>query len=242
MGCLLFSFGALADIGAFDLRPELDIDVPELPRQRVVHLMPEKVFIPKGFDSNDSSEVIISGWYPNPCYEPLEAEVIKENGQIFITPRAKLIQRSDRVCIAMAVPYVKSIKLGMMKPGLTKISMLDIWTGHLEVEPEGKDSIDDHLYGKVTHVRSGDKALFVEIEQPSSCITFDSFKFISNNKDTCAVLPIMKQVQRVCPKDPRVFEYRFDIPAECQIAEKVLFHIRSLGGESVNHIHKDRNF
>lgn len=228
MGCLIFSLGSLAEVG-----------LPELPEMREVNLTVEHVFVPKGFDSNDNSEIVVTGWYPNPCFEWSRSIVHKGSHRIDVQLKAWVKRGMDTVCIDMAVPYMESVKLGSLHEGISKLSVDDIVT-EMVIDSTDSSSIDDFLYGHVRHVRADGKALILEIERPSDCIKLDRIESISNGKDTCSVLPIMKKVKDHCPRDPETFEHRFEMPEGCLKAEKILFHVRSLEGKAVNFLFKNK--
>lgn len=231
MGCFVFSMSGFANT---------NVDFPEIPEIREVNISPEHVFVPLGFDKNDTSEVIVTGWYPNPCYEWSRSLVSNSSNSIDIHMKALVKQGMDTVCIDMAVPYMESIKLGNLREGESKISV-----GHIEtkilINKANSSSIDDHLYGQVQRVQVADKkALILEIEHPSDCIAYDRTEWVYNGADTCAVLPIMKKVKEICVRNPQTFEYQFPIPKECMKSDKVLFHVRSLGGKAVNFLLKKK--
>src|SRR3989338_3709700 len=227
MGCCFFSLVALAE----DL-------FPDIPQFKEVTLMAEHVFVPQGFDSNDNSEVVVTGWYPNPCYEWSRVILDKTAEGVEISLKAFVKQGLDRVCIDMAVPYMESVKLGSLQEGKSRLFVGALNT-EMVVAKSDSASIDDHLYGQVRRVRADEKTLVLEIENPSSCIELDHIESIFNGKDTCSILPIMRQITKACPRDPRTFEYRFTIPEECLQGDKVLFHVRSLEGKAVNFLLKN---
>ncbi|MEI6807062.1 MAG: hypothetical protein WCK49_11275 [Myxococcaceae bacterium] len=228
MGCVIFSLGVFSFEG-----------FPEQPQITEVNLSAEHVYFPVGFDSNDDSEVIVGGWYPNPCYEWSHAVVNKKENSLDIQLKALKKEGMDTVCIDMAVPYLESIKLGALKEGPWPVQVEHI-KGLMHISKPNSASIDDYLYGQVRHVSSEGKTLVLDIELPSSCIQLDQIKTVYNGADTCSVLPIMKKVKDVCPRDPQSVNYRLKMPEECLATEKVLFHVRSLEGKAVNFLFKNR--
>ncbi|MES2504568.1 MAG: hypothetical protein V4534_06800 [Myxococcota bacterium] len=227
MGSLLFSMGTLAAPGY--------VMVPQI---REISLPVEHIYILSGFDSNDAPELFVSGWYANPCQEWGRAIIYldRDSQKIDINLKALSRDSSDAVCINMAVPYLESIKLGSLSSGTWALAIGDRIENLPIIEAESS-SIDEHLYGQVRHVTSSDDELTLHIELPSSCIELDRIEAIYNGKNACAILPIMKKVKEHCPRDPRMKEYSYTIPEAYLTAEKVLFHVRSLEGKSVNHLY-----
>ena len=81
----------------------------------------DEIFSPKGFDSNDSSEIIISGWLPNLCHKnPMTKFEIKGDA-INITVSALSYQASNPFCPEMMVPFVESVNVGLLDKGQYKI-------------------------------------------------------------------------------------------------------------------------
>ena len=60
-------------------------------------------------------------------------------------------------------------------------------------------------------------------------------EFKSNGENTYSVLPIMKQNSELCPMKLVPFEYEISIPKELD-KKKVLLHVRSMNGSSINRI------
>lgn len=228
MGCFTFSLFASTDVG-----------LPDMPDIREVSIAAEHVFVPKGFDSNDNSEVVATGWYPNPCYEWSRAVVRKNQDAVHVDLKAFIKEGTDMVCIDMAVPYMETVKLGALKAGNSELLV-----GHLESKVEvtkaNSNSIDDYLYGQVRSVRSEKGQLVIDLERPSDCIELDRLQTVFNGKDVCSVLPIMKKIKEVCPRNPVMDTHRLDISEECKQADKVLFHVRSLEGKAVNFLLRNR--
>lgn len=195
------------------------------------------VYSPKGFDTNDIAEVIVSGWLASPCDgEPL-AEAFRQGENIYVSVKSTPNGPPGRICLAMAVPFLIPVKLGSLPEGAYFVhynsQLSQPKTTTLSIDPAITSQMDSHLYAHVesAHVESG--KLHVKGSNPSDCIAFDRFEIISNLKDTYSILPIMKQIKRDCPRQLVDFDYTVYLPTTLN-EQDVLLHVRSLDGKSVN--------
>ena len=85
--------------------------------QSAIGLAPVKhIYIPAGFDSNDSVEVVVTGTFPNPCFARNTVAVNVVNDQIEIEITA--IRRDTKAaCPAMLVPYKEVVAIGNLQGG-----------------------------------------------------------------------------------------------------------------------------
>lgn len=223
----LWSFSAVAD-GISEVR--LDAD---------------NVFVPLGFDSNDESEAIVTGWLPSPCYKRPSGKAEVDGRDIYVEFKATKFDVENSVCILMAVPYTVPVSLGQLKAGDYRIhvnqSELRPKYANISVEEANSDSIDNFVYAGVENVMpvDGTREVILTGTNPSDCLELEDVKMVSNRKDVYAVLPIMKKVKRRCEKKQVRFNYRVQVPHDLD-AEKVLLHVRSMDGRSVNKVFENR--
>ena len=93
----------------------------------------ENVYTPRGFDSNDNAEIVITGYLPNLCYQNPTHKIIIDKQKIFIEMRATRI--NEVACPEVIVPYLKVIDLGVLDRGNYKI----------EVTAASQHSLNDQL-------------------------------------------------------------------------------------------------
>ncbi len=198
----------------------------------------DHVFVPKGIDSNDMANVIIFGWSPSPCYESVQGKAVMLDNKIQVSAQA--FMRPNRICLPLATPYIATIDLGILKKGdflvqFQKEKAFFIDAGILSVEAPKSDTADNFVYAHVERVEASEDASKITLSgrNPSDCFELDRIEMIFNDKDTYAVLPIMKQVKADCPRKMVPFRYDIDIAKE-KNAERILWHVRSLGGKAVN--------
>ena len=83
----------------------------------IIKDMPEALFAPPGFDSNDHAQIVLSGSFINTCYKvgPNQAEVDVVNQTIHVTQQAYLLDTPW--CLHVLVPYTTVVDVGILPPG-----------------------------------------------------------------------------------------------------------------------------
>jgi hypothetical protein len=208
-------------------------------QQVVAVLAPvDHVYAPKGFDTNDETQVIVSGYLPNLCYKAPRSEAKVVGRTIEVTVSA-LLEEGTQYCPMMIVPFLETVSLGVLDRGEYEI-VVNAGSSHeskskIQVAESSSSAIDDHVYANVDQVEKLEQSRKVLLKgsNPSPCFVFDRVEFVSNGSDTFSVLPIMKQIREHCPMKMIPFTIETSIPAGL-LQEKVLFHVRGMDGRSVN--------
>ena len=206
----------------------------------------EESFIPKGFDSNDSVEIVVTGYLPNLCYQSPSATISKqENGNVDIEITAIYNDTMNGVCPEIIVPFDQTIELGVLQAGKYDITVNgkktkskdDLVKGTLIVEESTSSYIDENVYAHIDHVKKDYKNREIEIHalNPSDCLVLDRVEFHSNGSNTYSVLPILKQVDSFCPMKMTPMSVRAKVPTSINKG-KILLHVRSMEGKSYNTI------
>jgi hypothetical protein len=215
--------------------------VPEVILSPVDHL-----FVPKGFDNNDNVEVVVTGKFPNPCFIRNKIDVAVKEEKISITVTAlKRADNNSELCEPMTVPFTEEILIGNLQGGDYEIVVNEgsryVQKDQLNVAVSRSESVDDYLYPIVEYVElgftgglSGDAVLYAKT--PSDCVVFDHVEYISNNKDTIAILPVMKKTGPVCNERRTRIEIPIRFNARSLPHSDVLLYVRSIEGKSVNAI------
>lgn len=204
----------------------------------------DHLFVPKGFDNNDSVEVVVTGKYPNPCYIRNNSEVEVRDNKVFVTVTA-LNRENGEECKPMAVPFSESITIGNLQAGDYQIIVNDGTSYEqqekLSVDVSSSTGVDDHIYAIVDHINlgftggiSGDALL--SVRSPSDCVVFDRVEYISNGKDTLSVLPIMKKISENCREKVKRFEIPIKFKPRSFSHRDLLLFVRSIEGKSVHTI------
>jgi hypothetical protein len=201
----------------------------------------DHVYSPAGFDSNDNSQVVISGYLPNLCHKAPKSIVKIEDNRVDIKVISLRYDSSNPYCPEMIVPFVEAEDLGVMEKGNYDI----VVNGHsiyerranLGIAEASSDAVDDHVYADVEYIdkSSGNRMVYLKGYNPSDCFVLDEIEVLDNNKDVYSIKPKMKQVSEFCARKLVPFEYEMEVPEKLK-ADQVLLHVRSIKGRSVNSV------
>ena len=201
----------------------------------------DHIYVPTGFDSNDQSEVIVTGFLPNLCHQAPNAQVELKNGKVYVRVTSLYYHESNPFCPEMVVPFTEKVNLGVLDKGNYEI-VVNSKTAYekkeiLAVSESSSNAIDEFNYAYVSYIdrEEGTRTVNLKGYNPSDCFELDKISFVSNGKDTYSVLPKMKQVRGFCPMKMMPFSYNVEVPKDINRA-KVLLHVRSMNGHSVNSI------
>jgi hypothetical protein len=206
----------------------------------------DNVFVPNGFDSNDNSEVIITGLLPNLCHKNAQAVVEMNGSNIDIKVKGMKYDASNPYCPEMVVPFMEKVELGVLNKGLYNITIngksIFEFKSSIEVAESSSNSVDEDVYARVDRIDQDESRVVVlKGYNPSDCYELDEIKVLDNKRDTFSVLPKMKKVANFCPMKMMPFAYEFEVPKNLK-ADRVLLHVRAMDGNSVNSLfsNKDR--
>ena len=93
----------------------LHVKAEETPMVKEIVIGINDVFVPPGFDSESDAYVVVSGLFPNGCYQ-WKGATVKDNSayEHQITSMAKV---SQGMCIQVLVPFSKDVRLGKLQSG-----------------------------------------------------------------------------------------------------------------------------
>ena len=209
----------------------------------------DKVFEPTGFDDNDDSEVILHGHFNNSCYKigPATATVDVETATI--TVEAKSWYYAGGMCAQIVIPFIQTIKLGVLPSGDYHVVVLDrdqAATIPLSIVPAASRSPDDFLYAPVANVdvvsdENGGRQLIVEGTYPYTfvgCMKIIEVRQHVTAGDVIVVQPIAQLFSNNADcVDQSQKNFRFAQPLTgVSDRTEYLAHVRTLGGQSVNRL------
>jgi hypothetical protein len=199
----------------------------------------DHVYSPKGFDSNDNTEVIVSGYLPNLCHKNPTTKVEVNAKGIDIKVTSLKYDPSNPFCPEMIVPFVETVNVGILDKGNYDIVVngKSIYEKRSEIfiSESNSDAVDEYAYAGVQFIEKSAGSRVVQLKgyNPSDCFVLDQIEIINNEKDTYSVLPRMKQISDFCPMKMVPFTYEMTVPKDLK-ADRVLLHVRSMDGKSVN--------
>lgn len=199
----------------------------------------EHIYVPKGFDSNDNTEVVVSGYLPNLCHKAPKSVVTVKGSTIDIKIMALKYETSNPFCPEVLVPFVEPVNVGLLNKGLYDIVVngesIYKKEAKINIDESTSNAVDDHIYANVDYVEKteGSRTVTLVGYNPSDCFILDEVNSVSNDVDTLAVLPKMKQISDFCPMKMIPFKYEMEVPSTLKM-DKILLHVRAMDGKSVN--------
>ena len=199
----------------------------------------DEVYAPVGFDSNDNSEIVVSGWLPNLCHKAPKTEYTVTGRKINITVTALKYDATNPFCPEMIVPFVKSVSVGVLDKGKYEITVNSQTPyqkkSSIKIDESSSNAVDDFIYANVHYIKQemGSNTINIEGYNPSDCYELDEVKFVSNGVNTYSVLPIMRKIRDFCPMKLVPFSHEAQVP-DTLSGNKILLHVRSMDGNSVN--------
>lgn len=212
----------------------------------IIDYSPSDIFAPVGFDSNDNTQIVLAGTYPNTCYKVGEPSVTidKANKRVFVQDKAF---HHQGICLYMMVPYHKAVNLGVMEAGDYDIMLGDqsnpsaaVKTGQLAVAKATSTSADDYLYAPVEEASlvkdNADLQLTLKGTFTKSCYQIKNVKvsMVTSPNNMIIVQPIAEEDGSTCFETEKGFEKTVTIKNAPE--GRTLLHIRSLNGQAINRV------
>ena len=224
-------------LGVFCTSLALSAAVAPAPIKRTIAV--SHVYIPYGFDSNDTSTLLLEGTFPNLCYQNPEAKVTYEGNKINIEMTATYRKPGNAQCAQLVLPFVQQVSLGILDRGNYEIVVnegsMEEKREDLYIEEAASHAVDSYVYANVEYIEKKEDSRTVTLVgyNPSDCFQLKEVGVFNNDKDTYSITPIMEQVRAHCPMKMTPFRYEVEIPKSLKVRQALL-HVRSMNGKSVN--------
>jgi hypothetical protein len=206
----------------------------------------EKIFVPNGFDDNDSVEIVLHGEFPNSCYRTGKtgAKVDYATSTITVWGTSYLYEAANVSCAQVITPFIQVVKLGVIKKGTYNIVYKDdsAVTKGMLIKSRLTESADDYLYAPVENASikfDGDtQILHLQGYYPYmfiGCMKISQVQIIKDPSDVLVVLPITEILndEACADMDPSHY-FEYEAVVETPLTEEGLLHVRVLNGNSVN--------
>jgi hypothetical protein len=210
---------------------------PEITLAPVKHL-----YVPNGFDSNDTVEVVVSGSLPSACHSRNTVKVDVRGEVIDIEVTAITTNNQKKRCPDMIIPFMEVVSVGNLQGGDYQVIVNEKLTENLTIGEASSNSIDDEIYAAIDHIeKKSENEYVLHGWRYSHCIDLKEVKVISNGKDTFSVLPVMKQLSTFCPMKMTPVSYPVKLDKGSLKVKEPLVHVRTMDGKSFNKILKNEN-
>lgn len=202
----------------------------------------EKAYLPLGFDSNDQSQVVVAGKFPNTCYQLGQTTAKVEKDTITVTQQALVYQGT---CLRVTVPFDQVVDVGILQPGDynvvdgnsgRKLGVLNV----VEATSAGVGT-DDLPYAPVRDVfltkdgETGNFSLILQGAFTNRCMKLKKVE-VKDQPDVLVVLPIAEMVEGDDCKEG-IFRFQ-EKKALKRLEDKAyLLHVRAMNGKALNKMH-----
>lgn len=212
-----------------------------------------KAYIPQGFDSNDISQIVVEGTLTNTCDKvgTTKVAINTESKFIYIEQSIYKYNRSGtETCIDVKVSFKSVLDLGILPEGNYTVKNVIINGSVVGFEKElgqlpikaAKTGPDDHVYAIIDsaslNVIGGDRAITLRGQLPGPCWVLKGIKVLPESDDVITLLPLIEYdstYASVCDTG-KTTQFINSVKLPTKYTGRVLVHVRSLNGLSVNEI------
>jgi hypothetical protein len=217
-------------------------------RTRVTVLKPEVIYTPRGFDSNDNAQVVISGSFTGYCMKTrsIEKKIDLNNRRIYLTHSVTIADGCTD--LAMYIPYSTAVDLGPLPAGQYEIGAQDengsfIRMGALPIAKAAvlnTHSTDERVYAPVTSVSF---SMTPTMAEPvitlggiltNSCLSPANLEIRQTANNVIEILPTLAVARDNCKAV--AIRYQKSVTLKGFPASDTLIHIRAMNGQSINRV------
>ena len=77
----------------------------------------DNIFSPRGYDTLDSSEVVVEGILPNGCHRIPKTSYTVKGNTIFIEVTSLVYNQPNTFCPEVILPFIKTVDVGVLPKG-----------------------------------------------------------------------------------------------------------------------------
>jgi len=208
-----------------------------------------KVFIPRGFDSNDRVQLAVGGELKNSCFKISSNEVRVDSQAKTITVKQHAYVYMG-FCLMMIVPYSEIVTVGIVeKPGIYQLidGSSGAKMGSIEVSSARTLEQDEYVYAPISDVNveqflegssennSEKNKLILSGAFSNNCTEFKEVK-VSQFENTIVIQPItiFNRPLSECIEDN--IKFTKTVVLDPSLRGDYLIHVRSLNGAAVNRV------
>ena len=195
-----------------------------------------RIYVPDGYDDNDSVQIIGEGAYANSCYHNAETRVKVNHFDktIFLEPMA---YKYSGYCLQVIIPFHRTVDLGILQSGTYQIYQVTDGRrlGQITINPSKASSPDDRLYAPVSQSyfqgASGNKVVLAG-DMPVSCMILKEIKKQVQN-DVIVLQPVVDiDSSQPCVQG----SYHFEVATSIGSVKngKYFLQVRAMSGKSVS--------
>ncbi len=196
-----------------------------------------KLYVPEGFDDNDTIEVIAVGSMPDNCHQAPRAKIEHGQNGFTISMFATVIERKD--CRKISIPYNEKISLGTLIAGNYEVRSATQKLA-LKVAKAVSTLQDDVMYANVTNIIEEDEGRTVWLmgTHPATCIVEQPVELKKSGDSVWVILPKVT-LEGDCIEESRPFKIAVEIPYDASMKRGVMLHVRVMDGRSLNLLYQN---
>jgi hypothetical protein len=217
-------------------------------RTRVTILKPEVIYSPRGFDSNDNAQVVVSGSFTGYCMKTrsMEKKIDLNNRRIYLTHSVTIADGCTD--LAMYIPYSNVVDLGPLPAGQYEIGAQDengafVRMGSLPIAKAAvlnTHSTDERVYAPVTSVSF---SMTPAMSEPvitlggiltNSCLNPANLEIRQTANNVIEVLPTLAVSRDNCKAV--AVRYQKSVTLKGFPSTDTLIHIRAMNGQAINRV------
>lgn len=183
----------------------------------------------------------LRGILPNLCYGSPSADVKVIGNQIKVDVKADYSASHDGFCPDVIIPFEEKIEVGILDRGEYDIlvNQNSNWAidDKMRVDASSGNALEEDRAHINQIVQSDDNPNLIKLSgfRPSDCYEIDEIEYVDNGRNSYSLIPRMVQVRGFCPMKMVPFNVEWEIPGDLD-SDKLLIHVKSLGGQSVQSI------
>ncbi len=198
-----------------------------------------KAYVPHGFDSDDSIEIVVTGTLPSTCYKlgPLDT-LVDDKNHAFVSLTAYQFSGD---CLDGPIPFSQVVYLGRLRVAgdydiVDGTSQETIGKLNVTKAPALGHGTDEVLYAPLADaflLQGKDRNVIRLVGAfPDSCLSIRKTTILLE-EDVMVVLPELKRDGADCEKGH--YPFQVDVKVERELPHRTfLLHVRSMSGTSIN--------
>lgn len=198
-----------------------------------------KAYIPAGFDSNDSVQIVVAGKFPHTCHQMGAIFTSLDRGRKVLEVQVSAYEHEGR-CLPVEVPFFQVVHVGLV--GMAgSFRVVDRTTkkslGVLSLKEAGEGGgPDDETYAPLLDAYflpqpGGKKLAVLSGIFSDTCLRLKDVE-VRYHPDVVVVMPKLDRRGTSCAPASRPFHKKVEL--EPELKGTFLLHVRALGGQAFN--------
>ncbi len=206
---------------------------------QVVPVAYKNIYVPGGFDSNDSVQFAADGVFSSACYKIAPPSVAVDEAKKIITVQAQAYLYGG-LCAMVLIPFQQVVQVGIVAtPGHYNIvDDAGQVIGSIDIKPATTALEDDYLYAPVQKMSvsqvGGENKLTLKMEFTDNCMKIKEVKVLKE-PNVFVIQPIVEMsTGAACAQG--YFPWTEEVDLGPLQKKRYLIHVRTSGSQALNEI------